>query len=69
MAQKKATDVFELPAKIEHDLNTRRYKEMCSVALTALSYIDLERLDNKQRALYADVVNNMRRLKMGFEYT
>lgn len=67
--KKKAMDIIELPAKIEHDLNTRRYREMCGVALTALSYVDIEKLNEKQSAQYATVINELRRLKMEFEYS
>ena len=67
--KKKAVDIIELPKTIQHNADVRRYKEMCSVALTALSYIDLERLNPEQKALYAEIVNNARRLKMEFEYT
>ena len=67
--RKKAVDIIELPAKIQHDGNVRRYKEMCSVALTALSYVDLDKLNEQQSAKYATVINELRRLKMEFEYS
>ena len=66
--RKKAVDVIELPAKIQHDADVRRYKEMCSVALTALSYIDVDRL-GAGKEQYATTINELRRLKMEFEYS
>jgi hypothetical protein len=65
----KPMDYLELPAKIKHDENTRRYREMCSVALTALSYIDMENLDSEAKQEYAAAVNAVRRVKMRFEYS
>ena len=64
----KPMDYLELPAKVKHDETVRRYKEMCGVALTALSYVDLDNLNEQQSAKYATVINELRRLKMEFEY-
>lgn len=65
----KPMDYLELPTKVERDGNVRRYKEMCSVALTALSYIDMDKLNSEEREEYAAAVNAVRRVKMRFEYT
>ena len=65
----KPMDYLELPAKVQHDADTRRFKEMCGVALTALSYVDIDRLNDKQSAQYATAINELRRLKMEFEYS
>ena len=67
--KKKAVDIIELPKTIQHNADVRRYKEMCSVALTALSYIDLDRVSAEQGQQYASIVNELRRLKMEFEYS
>lgn len=67
--KRKPMDMVYSAEHAVRDANVRRYKEMCSVALTALSYVDMDTLNEKERAQYATTINELRRLKMEFEYS